>query len=466
MPARSTASRPRRGGARGRSVSAGAGRARLRRTERDRGSADADRRRRSSESSDTWSGSARRTSGSIRRTANAPELCFFPASVRSGYEVGPNVRSYDRPLAMRIPAVVGRREDGSFACVLPTLDSRFQCDSRKSVERVARDHVRQRLDGLEPRALSRFLMARSYRLDAVIVSGVARREERRVPRLPTLRRIAEPLVGASMRRKLGGVWRRDDEIAAVAKRLQRERTSVLSSARAASARLRRWGGMQYLGQWQQRCEAYRRRAEQRLGRPVHRQPGRVDSRRGGGSLGQRRVVLRVVPGTRRAAHRGRGDSRGARCQPAAAARSRVPLSRRAHRPVRAARPRRLCWARRPRRRNGRPGSSARRACRARCSTSFAASCRTTRFRGERELIRERTVAGLKAARARGRRGGRKFALTEAQVRLGPAAKPEDRGARAKRRISVRRDKAPFHSGCESRPATVAPAGSSRSGRWR
>ena len=31
---------------------------------------------------------------------------------------------------------------------------------------------------------------------------------------------------------------------------------------------------------------------------------------------------------------------------------------------------------------------------------------------------------------------------------------------------VRRDKAPFHSGCESRPATVAPAGRSRSGRWR
>ena len=28
---------------------------------------------------------------------------------------------------------------------------------------------------------------------------------------------------------------------------------------------------------------------------------------------------------------------------------------------------------------------------------------------------------------------------------------------------VRRDKAPFLSGCESRPATVAPAGNSRSG---
>ena len=40
---------------------------------------------------------------------------------------------------------------------------------------------------------------------------------------------------------------------------------------------------------------------------------------------------------------------------------------------------------------------------------------------EAALIRERTLAGLQAARARGRRGGRKFALTKAQVRLAQAA---------------------------------------------
>ena len=40
---------------------------------------------------------------------------------------------------------------------------------------------------------------------------------------------------------------------------------------------------------------------------------------------------------------------------------------------------------------------------------------------ERELIRERTMAGLSAARARGRKGGRKFALTKAPVRLAQAA---------------------------------------------
>jgi DNA invertase Pin-like site-specific DNA recombinase len=40
---------------------------------------------------------------------------------------------------------------------------------------------------------------------------------------------------------------------------------------------------------------------------------------------------------------------------------------------------------------------------------------------ERDLIRERTMAGLKAARARGRKGGRRFNLTKAQVRLAEAA---------------------------------------------
>ena len=40
---------------------------------------------------------------------------------------------------------------------------------------------------------------------------------------------------------------------------------------------------------------------------------------------------------------------------------------------------------------------------------------------ESELIRERTLAGLAAARARGRKGGRKFQLNKHQVRLAQAA---------------------------------------------
>lgn len=40
---------------------------------------------------------------------------------------------------------------------------------------------------------------------------------------------------------------------------------------------------------------------------------------------------------------------------------------------------------------------------------------------ERELIRERTMAGLEAARARGRKGGRRFALNKTQVQMAQAA---------------------------------------------
>ena len=40
---------------------------------------------------------------------------------------------------------------------------------------------------------------------------------------------------------------------------------------------------------------------------------------------------------------------------------------------------------------------------------------------ERELIRERTMAGLAAARARGRVGGRKSVMTAAKLRLAQAA---------------------------------------------
>ncbi len=40
---------------------------------------------------------------------------------------------------------------------------------------------------------------------------------------------------------------------------------------------------------------------------------------------------------------------------------------------------------------------------------------------ESKLIRERIMAGFAAARARGRKGGRKFALTKAPLRMAQAA---------------------------------------------
>ena len=47
--------------------------------------------------------------------------------------------------------------------------------------------------------------------------------------------------------------------------------------------------------------------------------------------------------------------------------------------------------------------------------------RTVLAEYERELISERTIAGLAAARARGRKGGRPFKMTPAKVRLAAAS---------------------------------------------
>lgn len=59
---------------------------------------------------------------------------------------------------------------------------------------------------------------------------------------------------------------------------------------------------------------------------------------------------------------------------------------------------------------------------------------------ERELIAERTVAGLASARARGRKGGRPFKMTPAKLRLAMAAmgQPETRVNDLCRELSITR----------------------------
>jgi hypothetical protein len=64
---------------------------------------------------------------------------------------------------------------------------------------------------------------------------------------------------------------------------------------------------------------------------------------------------------------------------------------------------------------------------------------------ERELIRERTIAGLASARARGRNGGRPYTMTPAKLRLAQAAMAK-RDTRPRRRSNPPR---PAPSGCRS-----------------
>ena len=69
---------------------------------------------------------------------------------------------------------------------------------------------------------------------------------------------------------------------------------------------------------------------------------------------------------------------------------------------------------------------------------------------ERELIRERTVAGLEAAHAHERKRGRKFALTKTQVRLAPSAMGAPRHL-AVRAVSARKASCGSRAGRSSAP---------------
>ena len=71
--------------------------------------------------------------------------------------------------------------------------------------------------------------------------------------------------------------------------------------------------------------------------------------------------------------------------------------------------------------------------------------------------------GLGGAGRRGRAERRRIGRSRRRPGLGRALRPTDA---PNPEIPVRRGKAPYPSGCESRPATVAPAGSSRSARRR
>src|SRR5665648_964287 len=77
---------------------------------------------------------------------------------------------------------------------------------------------------------------------------------------------------------------------------------------------------------------------------------------------------------------------------------------------------------------------------------------------ERELISERTIAGLASARARGRTGGRPFTMTPAKVRLAMASmgKPDTKVNELCKELGVSRQTLYRPDSCHTRSSGVIP----------
>ena len=219
-------------------------------------------------------------------------LIHFKVEVRPEYRIAKQIYPADKPLALRVPCVHGRQASGLLVCALPTLDIHFYYYDPKVLKDLAVTYVQENLKGLTPRELSRYLPAKSVRLDEIVLQ-VARKEKPRhdAPALATLNEVAEPLGDRRLKKQYSAAWERERETADLVARLGKEKanvillgesgvgkTTVLANAvrevekeieksadaddDAPAGTHRFWltsgarliAGMRYLGQWEARCE--------------------------------------------------------------------------------------------------------------------------------------------------------------------------------------------------------------------
>ncbi|CAN5431598.1 hypothetical protein BH23VER1_BH23VER1_03020 [soil metagenome] len=194
------------------------------------------------------------------------------------------------PTVLRLPAVVGRRESGSFAAVLPTVDVVFEFGGEDAFDGLAQHYVRSALAGLAPRDVARFLPPAEAWLESLEIpikppSDDELNEENE--NAGPLAAVADPLGDRTLRR-VGKTWERESEVKDLVGRLTERSSSiclvgapgcgktsvVVAAARRVERAMRDKGrrnartprlfwltsagrlvaGMRYLGQWEERLE--------------------------------------------------------------------------------------------------------------------------------------------------------------------------------------------------------------------
>ena len=216
-----------------------------------------------------------------------PELRRFTVPARPEYEVDGRRYPGKEPIRLRVHCVSARNEEGMYFAAIPVLGINFSFYDAEQLGELVGHYVQESLKGMTPQQLSRCLAPRDVRLTEFTLT--AQRERRQgggARKLPALESVAEPLGERRTARKFSRAWEREDEISDLVRRIHKERASVIlvgepgigkTSVLAAAVReientIRRahegrressyWltaasrliAGMQYLGQWEERCE--------------------------------------------------------------------------------------------------------------------------------------------------------------------------------------------------------------------
>lgn len=216
------------------------------------------------------------------------ELAWFTIAVRPEYRTNNRIHPCETEVAVRVACVLGKRESGQPTADLPLLGIRFDYSNPKQLPDLVRRYVLQKLEGLSPQDLNRFLPPKDVELVDLAVR-VAKDSATADPLelVPTLKQVAEPVGDRAVRKNFARAWGREAEVPHLVRKLHNERANVLlvgeggvgkttllvdavkEAERLAQEqdeekrnRRRFWlssagriiAGMKYLGQWEARVE--------------------------------------------------------------------------------------------------------------------------------------------------------------------------------------------------------------------
>jgi hypothetical protein len=127
--------------------------------------------------------------------------------------------------------------DGVRIGTLPMFVMQFYYHEADALKGLVAHYVQQRLEGLTPQALSRYLPPASVSLDEVVIAVRHReRSGQDDPAITFLKAVAEPLGEPGVRRHFSRPWERDREVADLIGRLGKDKANVVLVAEAGAGK--------------------------------------------------------------------------------------------------------------------------------------------------------------------------------------------------------------------------------------
>lgn len=213
-------------------------------------------------------------------TLSEAELLRLEVKVRPEFEEEGRLHPYPLELPVPVVAVAARHRSGLGLCSLPLLNLQFFFQEKRSLRKLIRHYVRERLTHLTPRQLRAYLPPDELWLSFLRGKNTATASGPRLARAGQLEAVADPLDSPEYRRQLGPAYgrrllqeslvtaltQRQSNVllvappgagkttlaAAVARKIGRSRGGRPRFHYTGAARI--IAGMRYLGQWEERCE--------------------------------------------------------------------------------------------------------------------------------------------------------------------------------------------------------------------